>query len=60
MLKHKKKHDIALSAYKKRVSDLESWLGEMKVRHATTPLPTDEPTDIQQQLQDNRVSGCRV
>ncbi|KAL8590281.1 hypothetical protein ACOMHN_006397 [Nucella lapillus] len=52
--KQKNKHDVTLSAYKKRVSDLESWLGEMKVRHATTPLPTDQPAEIQRQLQENR------
>ncbi|XP_076463748.1 nesprin-1-like isoform X5 [Babylonia areolata] len=53
-VKDRKKHEVDLTAYKKRVTDLESWLGEMKVRHATTPLPTDNPSAIQHQLQDNK------
>ncbi|XP_041353316.1 nesprin-1-like isoform X4 [Gigantopelta aegis] len=52
--RQKEKHNIHLQAYKKRVSELESWMDEMKVRHATSGLTTEGPEALQQQLQDNR------
>ena len=54
--RQKEKHNIHLQAYRKRVADLESWLDEMKVRHATSALPMEGPEALQEQLQDNRVS----
>ena len=44
-----------MAAYKKRVSSLEDWQEETKARQAA-PLPSDDPTALQTQLDENRVS----
>ena len=48
-----------MAAYKKRVSSLEDWQEETKARQAA-PLPSDDPTALQTQLDENRVSGNNI
>ena len=54
-VRDKERHNIALTAYKKRVKELEDWLEEQKIRQAITPLPSDSVAELKQSLLDNQV-----
>ncbi|XP_046571071.1 nesprin-1-like [Haliotis rubra] len=53
-VKDREKHNILLEAYKKRVKDVETWLSDTRVKHATSTLPTDTLEDLQTQMDCTR------
>ncbi|KAK3091079.1 hypothetical protein FSP39_016973 [Pinctada imbricata] len=53
-VKDRERHDIALTAHKRQVKDLENWLEEQRIRQAATPLPSDSVGELKKSLQENQ------
>lgn len=45
-----------MKAYQNRVGDIKSWLEEAKVRQGNTGLLSEDPSSLQTQLEENKVS----
>lgn len=58
-MRDREKHEIALEAYRKRVNDLEQWLGQTKQDQRGVGLPSETADTLKDQLKENEVGMSR-